>query len=106
MMFRVRCGGSVRVPPGQHWLPELRKKQQEVSRLSETLLLSRRASLPYDRSADVAARVRAKNRGGVIDRDEWLDLARKLDWELTYVDEREAFPEAVSGRPWLDGARW
>jgi toluene monooxygenase system protein A len=42
----------------------------------------------------------------VQDRDEWLDLARKLDWDFSYVDEREAFPEALSGRPWLPGETW
>ena len=28
----------------------------------------------------------------MLKRDEWLDLARKLDWELSYVSEKEAFP--------------
>jgi toluene monooxygenase system protein A len=42
----------------------------------------------------------------VLTRDEWLDLARKLDWELSYVDERDAFPEAMSGRPALPGTAW
>ena len=37
----------------------------------------------------------------MLKRDEWLDLARKLDWELTYVSEKDAFPEVQSGRPWL-----
>jgi hypothetical protein len=32
-------------------------------------------------------------------RDEWLDLARKVDWELSSVREDEAFPKIVSGRP-------
>jgi len=34
-------------------------------------------------------------------RDEWCDLARKLDWSFSYVDEREVFPEALAGSPWL-----
>jgi toluene monooxygenase system protein A len=42
----------------------------------------------------------------MLKRDEWLDLARKLDWELTYVSEAEAFPEVLSGRPWLPVAEW
>ena len=42
----------------------------------------------------------------MLKRDEWLDLARKLDWELSYVDERAAFPEVVSGMPWLPTAAW
>src|SRR5690348_8288056 len=39
-------------------------------------------------------------------RDEWIDLARKLDWELTYVTEEEAFPPIASGRPWLPREAW
>jgi toluene monooxygenase system protein A len=34
------------------------------------------------------------------------DLARKLDWEFSYVTESEVFPEEVSGSPWLPGAEW
>ena len=41
-----------------------------------------------------------------VRRDDWLDLARKVDWELTYVREADAFPEDASGRPWLAGAQW
>ena len=41
----------------------------------------------------------------MLNRDEWLDLARKLDWELSYVSEQEAFPEPISGRPWLPHAK-
>lgn len=39
-------------------------------------------------------------------RDDWLDLARKLDWEPTYVREEDMFPEAMSGAPWLPHAAW
>jgi len=42
----------------------------------------------------------------LLKRDEWMDLARKLDWELSYVDEAAAFPEVVSGHPWLANAAW
>ena len=42
----------------------------------------------------------------MLKRDDWLDLARKLDWEYSYVSEREVFPEEVSGRPWLPHAEW
>lgn len=42
----------------------------------------------------------------MLERDDWLDLARKLDWDFTYVDEAEVFPEDVSGRPWLPHAAW
>ena len=41
-----------------------------------------------------------------LHRDEWLDLARKLDWDYSYVSEREVFPEVASGRPWLAHAQW
>jgi toluene monooxygenase system protein A len=43
---------------------------------------------------------------GVLKRDDWLDLARKLDWDLSYVSEKDAFPEVQSGRPWLPHADW
>jgi toluene monooxygenase system protein A len=39
-------------------------------------------------------------------RDDWLDLARKLDWEYSYVDEREVFPEQIAGGPWRPHADW
>ena len=42
----------------------------------------------------------------VLRRDDWLDLARKVDWTYRYVDEREVFPEALSGRPWLTHEAW
>jgi toluene monooxygenase system protein A len=42
----------------------------------------------------------------MLTRDEWLDLARKLDWEFSYVAEEDVFPEAVSGRPFLPHAAW
>ena len=42
----------------------------------------------------------------VLRRDDWLDLARKVDWTLRYVDEREMFPEELSGTPWLAHDAW
>jgi toluene monooxygenase system protein A len=42
----------------------------------------------------------------VLRRDEWHDLARKLDWTYRYVDEAEVFPEEVSGAPWLPAEAW
>jgi toluene monooxygenase system protein A len=42
----------------------------------------------------------------MLERDAWLDLARQLDWELSYVSEAEAFPAELSGRPWLPHAAW
>ncbi len=41
-----------------------------------------------------------------LERDEWMDLARKLDWRFSYVQESDAFPEEVSGRPWLPHEAW
>jgi len=38
--------------------------------------------------------------------NEWLGLARKLDWNYSYVRERDVFPEVVSGHPWLPHAAW
>ena len=35
----------------------------------------------------------------MLARDEWLGLARKLDWQYSYVSEAEVFPEVTSGRP-------
>lgn len=42
----------------------------------------------------------------MLRREEWLDLARKLDWDFSYVREEEVFPEVASGRPWLPHAAW
>ena len=42
----------------------------------------------------------------VLRRDDWLDLARKVDWTPSYVDEREMFPEELSGHPWLTHDAW
>lgn len=39
-------------------------------------------------------------------RAEWFDLARKLDWDFSYVREEEVFPPDVSGRPWLPAKAW
>lgn len=42
----------------------------------------------------------------MLDREDWLPIARKLDWEYSYVREEEVFPEAVSGAPWLAHDAW
>src|SRR6476469_5022372 len=42
----------------------------------------------------------------LLKRHEWFDLARKLDWTYSYVQEQDVFPEAMSGRPWLEHAAW
>jgi toluene monooxygenase system protein A len=42
----------------------------------------------------------------VLSREDWLDLARKVDWEYRYVKEQEVFPTEISGNPWLVHAAW
>ncbi len=42
----------------------------------------------------------------MMKRSEWLDEARKLDWELSYVREEDAFPRDLAGEPWLRGDAW
>jgi toluene monooxygenase system protein A len=42
----------------------------------------------------------------VIDRDQWLDLARQLDWDYSYVTEKDVFPAVASGQPWLPQTEW
>lgn len=42
----------------------------------------------------------------MLNRDDWHDLARKLDWELSYVEESEAFPPEIAGRPALPAEAW
>jgi toluene monooxygenase system protein A len=41
-----------------------------------------------------------------LEREDWIDLARKLDWTFSYVSERDVFPEEASGTPWLTHDRW
>jgi toluene monooxygenase system protein A len=41
-----------------------------------------------------------------LNRDDWIDLGRKLDWNYSYVREEDVFPELLSGRPWLPHAEW
>ena len=33
----------------------------------------------------------------MLSRDDWLPLARKLDWDYSYVREDEVFPAVISG---------
>jgi len=42
----------------------------------------------------------------MLKRDEWLPLARKLDWNYSYVQEKDVFPEEMSGSPWLSHEEW
>jgi toluene monooxygenase system protein A len=42
----------------------------------------------------------------MLKREQWLPLARKLDWDYTYVDETVIFPTVASGRPWLPHSEW
>jgi toluene monooxygenase system protein A len=41
-----------------------------------------------------------------MDRDDWLELTRQLDWDLTYVREDEVYPPEIAGGPWLPGTEW
>ncbi|MDQ1398951.1 MAG: toluene monooxygenase system protein [Acidimicrobiaceae bacterium] len=41
-----------------------------------------------------------------LGRDDWLDVARKVDWTYRYVSEEEVFPPEMSGRPWLPHDSW
>src|SRR5579859_4761902 len=36
----------------------------------------------------------------------WQALTRDLDWDPTYVTERELFPEDVAGTAWLTHEQW
>jgi toluene monooxygenase system protein A len=42
----------------------------------------------------------------MLKRDQWLPLARKLDWDYSYVDVHDVFPDVVSGTPWLPHSDW
>jgi toluene monooxygenase system protein A len=42
----------------------------------------------------------------MLKRDSWLDDARKLDWDFSYVTEEDVFPREVSGHPWLPASEW
>ncbi|HEY9792856.1 MAG TPA: YHS domain-containing protein [Candidatus Obscuribacterales bacterium] len=42
----------------------------------------------------------------MLKRDDWLDLARKLDWNYKYVSEEDVFPAVASGTPWLPHEQW
>lgn len=33
----------------------------------------------------------------LLNRDDWYDIARDVDWTLSYVDPAEAFPAAWTG---------
>jgi toluene monooxygenase system protein A len=41
----------------------------------------------------------------VLKREHWLDLARELDWELSYVAADDVFPSALSGAPYACAVR-
>lgn len=49
---------------------------------------------------------RTRERGHVLKREEWVDLARKVDWEFSYVTEQAVYPPEMSGAPWLAHDRW
>ena len=39
-------------------------------------------------------------------RDDWLNVARKVDWTYRYVSEDGGVPAEMSGRPWLPHEAW
>ena len=41
-----------------------------------------------------------------MDREDWLSLARKLDWQFSYVDENDVFPQVMAGGPAIGGEAW
>lgn len=41
-----------------------------------------------------------------IERTQWYDLARDMNWHLSYVTEEEAFPEALSGARGIQQEAW
>ena len=42
----------------------------------------------------------------MLNREDWLHLAHKLDWEYSYAREEDIFPEVISGRPFLPHSEW
>jgi len=42
----------------------------------------------------------------MLHREDWIDLARGLDWELSWATEEDVFPTAISGEPALPRAAW
>jgi len=42
----------------------------------------------------------------MLKKDDWFHLARKLDWEFSYVKPEEVYPLATSGEPWLTHQEW
>lgn len=40
-----------------------------------------------------------------LERSQWYDLCRDINWSFKYVTEEEVFPKAPSGRPWDTRAR-
>jgi toluene monooxygenase system protein A len=42
----------------------------------------------------------------MLKRSQWLDAARKLDWQFSYVREEDVFPVVASGKPWLGHDQW
>ncbi|MDE0381291.1 MAG: toluene monooxygenase, partial [Rhodospirillales bacterium] len=42
----------------------------------------------------------------LLNRDDWYDIARDVDWELSYVDREEAFPEEWVGAKGIPLDAW
>ncbi|MGQ0617552.1 MAG: toluene monooxygenase [Acidimicrobiia bacterium] len=39
-------------------------------------------------------------------RDDWLDVARKVDWNFKYAEEHDVYPDVMSGTPFLPHEAW
>jgi hypothetical protein len=42
----------------------------------------------------------------LLNRDDWYDVARDVDWTLSYVDREEAFPEEWVGAKGIPLQAW
>lgn len=42
----------------------------------------------------------------LLNRDDWYDIARDVDWTLSYVDAQQAFPPAWTGVGEIPAAAW
>jgi toluene monooxygenase system protein A len=42
----------------------------------------------------------------MLSRESWLELARTLDWQFSYVREEDVFPPEIAGHPFLPRADW
>src|SRR5436190_9872119 len=76
------------------------RRSAALPRVDETVLPRRAQGRDHD------ANEGSHSRAQLMKREEWFDLARKLDWDFSYVREEDVFPAEVSGRPWLPAKQW